>query len=433
MFGYIQSAQVNTSGTSATVSFSSNTGVGHAVVVAGRIGATSPTAGCSDSQTNSYIHPVGIYNSVGAMQTDIFVTANTSAAADTMTYTSTVSGTIRVAIHEYAGLVTSNSAIVDPTGTADAHDGGGSGSTTPSSGSTTTTNGSCLLFGAIALNNGTATFTAGNMGTGYAATVRQSIADKLITEDSITLAPGVGSYQANGTLSVADNWSALFVALVAQTSIPLYPQTEAEIAAGVRPINYEYPPCYVDRYGTNMPGLTPPPDMSGAFNSAIQVAKISGGTVRYGATAPYTTTAPINATTSGSPDVYGLTFINDAGPGIGLVGPSIIANHTGHVFDLTGTLAPVFERVSITSGSSTPQTAFFQARNNSSGGGIVGPSVGVSRFVNCTVLGNFSVAAYYNYGAEDDQIYGGYWENTYTGAEHVNDFETQGVKSLASG
>jgi hypothetical protein len=417
MFGYIQSAQVNTSGTSATVSFSSNTGPGHAVVVAGRITAPTPTASCTDSQSNTYIHPAGIYNSTGTMQTDIFVTANTSAAANTVTYASSVTGAIRVAIHEYAGLVTSNSAIVDPTGTASAHDGGGAGNTAPSSGSTTTTNGYCVLFGAIALNNGTATFTPGNMGTGYAATVRQSIADRLLTEDSVTLAPGAGSYKADGKLSTADNWSALFVALVAQTSVPLYPLSEAEIAlipGGLIVVNYEYPPCYVDRYGTNAPGLTPPPDMSGAFSSAIAVAKQSGGTVRYGATAPYTTTNPINATSSPKQNIYGLTIVNDAGPGIGFVGPSIIGNHTGHVFDLTGTMGAVFERVSITSGTNPPQTAFFQSRVSFNAGGDQ-PSVGITRFMNCTVSGSFSKACYYNYAAEDDLIIGGYWQNTYSG------------------
>lgn len=121
---------------------------------------------------------------VSTTQADIFVTANSSAAADTVTYTSTVSGVIDVAIHEYSGLVTSNSSLVDPTGRASAIDPGGSGNTTPSSGNARPTNAICLLFGAFAMNGGTATFTPGNMGTSTTATVRQNVSGLLITVDS---------------------------------------------------------------------------------------------------------------------------------------------------------------------------------------------------------------------------------------------------------
>jgi hypothetical protein len=214
MVTYIQSAKLATSGTSATLAFGSNTGAGHALIVAGRIAATSPSASCSDTQGNSYLHASGIYNAGGAtkFQTDVLVTANSSAAADSVTYTSSVSGTIDIAIHEYSGLVTSNSGIVDPTGLASAANSG-STSTTPSSGSTQPSNATCLLFGAIATDTGTATFTAGNMGTGVVANVRQNVSGLLITEDNTAFAPSL--YQANGTLSVAENWSALLVSLVA--------------------------------------------------------------------------------------------------------------------------------------------------------------------------------------------------------------------------
>jgi hypothetical protein len=49
--------------------------------------------------------------------------------------------------------------------------------------------------------------------------------------------------------------------------IPYYPRTPAEIAAGVTPVNYTYPPGYLYRYGTNTtPGTT---DMTTAFTNAI--------------------------------------------------------------------------------------------------------------------------------------------------------------------
>lgn len=218
MPAYVQSAKNSGTGTSITVSFTSNTGAGNAIVVAGRIGATTPAPTCTDSQGNIYgknlfgtISNVGNYNSVSQVQTDIFVTANAAAAADTVTYKSSVSGSIRVAIHEYSGLVKDNAGIVDPVGVASAIDPGGSGNTTPSSGIATPANSTCVLFGAVALNAGTATYTAGNMGTNVAATVRQSVSDHLITQDNIVYTSG--PYQTNATLSTTDNWNALFVAL----------------------------------------------------------------------------------------------------------------------------------------------------------------------------------------------------------------------------
>jgi hypothetical protein len=214
MISYVQSAQLTTSGTSATLAFGSNTGAGHALIVAGRIAATTPTASCTDTQSNPYVHAGGVYNGNGTtkFQTDVFVTANSLAMADTVTYSSTLSGAIDLAIHEYSGLVTSNLSILDPTGFA-ASENSGSTSTTPSSGSTQPSNATCLLFGAIATDSGTGTFTAGNMGAGVTAKVRQNVSALLVTEDNTVFAPGL--YLANGTLSVAENWSALLVSLVA--------------------------------------------------------------------------------------------------------------------------------------------------------------------------------------------------------------------------
>ena len=54
MPAYVQSAKNSGTGTSITVSFTSNTGAGNAIVVAGRIGATTPAPTCTDSQGNIY-------------------------------------------------------------------------------------------------------------------------------------------------------------------------------------------------------------------------------------------------------------------------------------------------------------------------------------------------------------------------------------------
>jgi hypothetical protein len=193
----------------------------------------------------------------------------------------------------------------------------------------------------------------------------------------------------------------------------LYPKTANEIAASVTIVNPWYPPMYVDRYGTNTnPGVT---DMVAAFNAAIKVAMIAGGVVRYGATAPYRTASAINCTTAGAPNLPGFTIRNEAGPGISPPKMSLVFDHPGHGFDFTGTASFVLENVSMTSGTTAPKTFIFQARNKANGSGNE-PSVGFSRFMNCNAVGSASIALYYNYGAEDDQIHGGYWNNASTAA-----------------
>jgi hypothetical protein len=72
-------------------------------------------------------------------------------------------------------------------------------------------------------------------------------------------------------------------AATAQTcTAPCYAQTAAETAAGVTPVNYNYPPLWADRYGTNSAtlnsnGTVTWADMTGAIQSAIDVAAIQGG------------------------------------------------------------------------------------------------------------------------------------------------------------
>lgn len=185
---------------------------------------------------------------------------------------------------------------------------------------------------------------------------------------------------------------------------PIMRQSASELAAGVTPLNFQYPPCHVDRYAVNTtPGTT---DMSPAFNAAWRVALVAGGRIRYGATGQYGVSNPINFTSGVGVRSYGLTVVCETGfvPG-NLPGPSIVPNHTGHVIDLTGSAGVIFENVSMGSGSAVPKTGFFQSRL------AAGNSVGLCRFINCSTLGSFSVAAYYNYGAEDDQLEGCYWNN----------------------
>jgi hypothetical protein len=197
----------------------------------------------------------------------------------------------------------------------------------------------------------------------------------------------------------------------------LYPQIPAETSTFTAlgfgsVVNPWYPPFYVDRYVTNT-GFN---DCGHAFTVAIQAALVNGGTVHYGATAPYNIQTSINATTAGSTS-KGFNLINDQGPVAftSLSSPAIIGNLTGagsHVFDFTGTANFNLSYVVVGTGTNLPNTAFFQARNISNGVGQQGPSIGICTFFKCGAVGAFNTACYYNYGAEDDQIIDGYFRNT---------------------
>ena len=54
----------------------------------------------------------------------------------------------------------------------------------------------------------------------------------------------------------------------------LYPQTPEEVAAGVTPVNYAYPPLNVRRYGAALDGVT---NDTAAFEAAAKVAHVMGG------------------------------------------------------------------------------------------------------------------------------------------------------------
>jgi hypothetical protein len=190
----------------------------------------------------------------------------------------------------------------------------------------------------------------------------------------------------------------------AQTrTAPFFAQTTAETTAGVMPTNYGYAPLSVDRYGNNTePGTTP---MTSAFNSAIAVARVSGGTVLYGQTAPYLVNSPINCTYGGDGNQPGFTIRNIGGMSHDLTN-GILAKHTGvAVFDCTGNDAIEFYNVVIHTDPATyPQTGILFARNSHKGSQL-------NRINDCRIVGKFSVACFYNYGAEDDVLTGNYFAN----------------------
>ena len=201
--------------------------------------------------------------------------------------------------------------------------------------------------------------------------------------------------------------AALLATILTQSYIGaiLYPQTAAELAAGVTIVNFAYPPLIPERYGNNTtPGTT---DMTAAIQSAVNVAKLSGGTVQFGTTHPYFVTAPINCTFAGSGTQTSYVIR-------GIIGNdqpyTVVAQHSGvAIFDCTGNDNIVFEDLTIGTAIPTanpyPQTGILAARNNTGG------SINNVQLVRVKIIGYFSIACYYNYGAEGDITLGCYFLN----------------------
>jgi len=186
-----------------------------------------------------------------------------------------------------------------------------------------------------------------------------------------------------------------------------YPQTAAELGAGVAIANHAYPPGCVDRYGSNaVPGTT---SMVLAFNNAIKQAQNGGVQVTYGSTAPYLLDSPVNCTFAGNGNQHGVVIRNMGDNGGDIHG--IIAKHTGvAVFDCTGTSnVELYDVVIGTDAITYPQTGVLWARN-SNGGSLF------HKMQNCRILGKFSVAPFYNYGAESDTLINCYLTNYATTA-----------------
>ncbi len=192
----------------------------------------------------------------------------------------------------------------------------------------------------------------------------------------------------------------------------IYPQSAAEITLGYTPVNYIYPPMYVDRYATNTtPGVT---DMSGAFTKAVKVAQQGGGTVRWGVSGIYLVTSPIDCTSSTSNNQNGVILRPDITNNDGSPAATILAQHTGNaVFDCTGNTCIEFENVGIqTDPSVFPKVGILMARAVVS----VGSNSQINRLTRVRIFGNFSVACFYNYGSEDDVLEGCYFANKATTA-----------------
>jgi len=189
-------------------------------------------------------------------------------------------------------------------------------------------------------------------------------------------------------------------ARAAETNGRNYAQTAAE--AGVAIADHTYEPGCVDRYGINAaPGKT---SMVQAFNAAIKQAQAGGAQVTYGGSSPYLLDAPVDCTFAGKANQHGVV-IRNVGP-TGFDMPSIVARHRGvAVFDCTGTSNVELHRVMIgTDPVVYPQTGVLWARNS-----IRGSVFHKMQF--CAIVGKFSVAPFYNYGAECDSLIDCYLTN----------------------
>jgi hypothetical protein len=183
---------------------------------------------------------------------------------------------------------------------------------------------------------------------------------------------------------------------------PEYPATAAERAAKITIEDSSWPPGCVDRYKVNaLPGTTP---MVTAFESAVRQAQSGGAQITYGLTSPYLFDAPVNCTFAGSANQHAVVIRNIGDAGLNF--PSIIARHRGvAVFDFTGTAAvELYDVVIGTDPALYPQTGVLWARNTS-GGSLF------HKMQNCHVLGKYSVAPFYNYGAENDMLIDCYLAN----------------------
>jgi hypothetical protein len=183
---------------------------------------------------------------------------------------------------------------------------------------------------------------------------------------------------------------------------PEYSQTAAELAAKVTIEDSSLPPGCVDRYKVNAaPGST---SMVAAFESAVRQAQQGGAQITYGLSSPYLLDSPVNCTFAGTVNQHAVVIRNIGDAGFNI--PGLLARHRGvAVFDFTGTSAvELYDVVIGTDAVIYPQTGVLWARN-SHGGSLF------HKMQNCHILGKFSVAPFYNYGAENDVLIDCYLAN----------------------
>jgi hypothetical protein len=144
-----------------------------------------------------------------------------------------------------------------------------------------------------------ATFTDSTLGVSNGTVITLTSAGRLPascwvgtgTKIKMVLKDSGGNPIANGTVDQLSGIGDPASATATDLGKVLYPQTSAEIAASVTPVNYIYPPGVIDRYGNNStPGTT---DMLTAINAAISQCALTGGSQVIGLNTTYFHSAAI--------------------------------------------------------------------------------------------------------------------------------------------
>ncbi len=188
---------------SSSLAFNSSNTAGNWIGVCIRAGAQGETFTVTDSSGNTYHQAAQLSDTLDTPSGNtiaIFYAENIAGGANTVTVSDTISGTLRFAILEYAGIATSNSLDITA--------GTQGSSASPNSGSATTSANGDLLLGAVATADAE-TFTGGP---GYSVKefVPAEPATKLMVEDWIQM--GAGSVSARAALGAGDPWGALIAA-----------------------------------------------------------------------------------------------------------------------------------------------------------------------------------------------------------------------------
>jgi hypothetical protein len=219
-----QQRTIETSGTSGSLAFQANNTAGNFTAVVVRASYLNQTISVADSRGNVYRQAIKFTNAVEAGNTvSLFYAENIAGGANTVTVSTSRSGSLRFAILEYAGLATSNALDVARSATAR--------STSPSSGSATTTSPGDLVIGVFSTqSNQTVTPGAGfttRASVGAAPNTMLMVADRIVATPS--------SVAATATLSSQDNWAAGLIAFRRASSSS--PQTETLTMSGSAPVS----------------------------------------------------------------------------------------------------------------------------------------------------------------------------------------------------
>lgn len=246
-------------------------------------------------------------------------------------------------------------------------------------------------------------FKAANANTGGAATlnINGTGAVALVQPGGSTLSAGM--IRTNGL--VRAEYDGTSFQLYGAFNQVFYDISAGETAAGATIVNGNYPYGYVDRYGTNLiPGTT---DMAAAFNMAYKVAKQTGCSVYWGATAPYRLNSPVNCTA-----MRGIVSWDQSSKNLSAVAPSVIIAHDGatssHGFDLSASTEMTFNNVvGANLAGKTPNCLFFLARNS------LGSGAGFHNFNKCSTVANAAFKfCIYGYGSEENNFNGCVLYNT---------------------